>query len=111
MRRGCRLQARLHRLGLTLSLCSSHKQERGKKTSPNSKWLGTSLSQLLNSQPSVGTASLCDGEKPPDTVLYLMLLLAYAGRMEEQPLLREQAQGPPPIIKSRPSAHHHTLWR
>lgn len=37
-----------------------------RKPSPNSKCLETALSQLLSSQPSLGTVSLCDGKKPSD---------------------------------------------
>lgn len=65
----------------------------GKKTSLNSRWLGTSLSQLPSSQPSLGTVSLCDGQKPPD-ICVLFKLLAYAGKVEKQPLLRQQTQRP-----------------
>lgn len=64
-------------------------KRRRKKISPNSKWLGTFLSQLLSSQPSLQTVSLHDGEKPPD-IGALFKLLTYAGKVEKQPLLRQQ---------------------
>lgn len=59
-----------------------HAKRGRKKPSLNSTWLGTALSQLLSSQPSLGTVSLCDGEKPPD-IGALFKLLTYAGKVEK----------------------------